>query len=454
MKVSRNILVIMSALILLVMLSLILSTLSRESFETIPRLYAQDLKVTDVGEETNCSTLLSEKFSSLARGMSPGQTDIVKKLKNNLYRSTVDGEVYSSGHCIIPTAILKDYEISDDCKIPGLNITLEKTQDTSGVRHIAHGCVVDPSSATFTTTVDYMKNKLEDRNKRLLEEQEIKNKAQKAQNDVTSSSTRSLNEDTTSKKASTASYDARSGYFQSVNPTLQILGQNINNYATHYGSLADYFASLNENLRRALGVDILMVGNGPANMNTNGLDVLQPLTGVDDRVTLMAPFGFDFFVLGTNYSATTYLSSNNFFMFGANSNYIIPGPNLGRMILFGNADRRTNTCHVSRALTSTVAPAANYIRIVLYFQNNYADGQPNAGQYEIKLVRVANSQFIEIRCNRAPLNQGIWNMSDGTRWTGLFGDGFSLGTGESVVIQSESTGTLWNVQKNCFLRLE
>lgn len=454
MKVNRNIIIIISMLLLLVLLSLIISTLSRETFETISRPFAQDLKIRNIGEDINCSTLLSQKFPSVSRDISTGQRDIVEKLKNNLYRSVVDGEVYSSGHCIIPSTILNDYEISEDCKLSGTDVTLEKTKDTDALKHIAHGCVVDPSTPAFTTIIDFMNNKLEQKNKRILEEIEIKNKAQKAQNEVTVTSTQTLNADTASKQASTASYDARSGYFQRVNPRLEVMSQNIINHANHYGSLADYFASLNENLRRTLGLDLLMVGNGPANMDTSGLEILHPLTGVDDRVTLLPPFGFDFFVLGTNYSATTHLSSNNYFMFGANTNYIVPPPNLGRMILFGNADRRTNTCHVSRALRSSVAPAASYIRIVLFFQNFYADGIPNAGQYEIKLVRVANSQFIEIRCRVAPSHQGIWNMSDGAQWTGLFGNGFSLARGESVVLQSESSGTLWNVQKNCYLRLE
>jgi hypothetical protein len=197
------------------------------------------------------------------------------------------------------------------------------------------------------------------------------------------------------------------------------------------------------------GSDIKVAGNGTANLSTTGLTALAGVAGQDDAgVTFPVPI--DFFFFGTNYgngnNSGIYWNTNNVIGFGTPNGTINWAPNTGRGVLIGNTDRRTNTFHYSP--TKSTASGYDYINCVLFAQNIYSDGVPNAIQWQIRLFRSSGIQYIEVRATTAPGSGGSWNITNGTAFQNTYGGFTNVSAGSSFVLQSDGNGNNWQFFNN------
>lgn len=194
--------------------------------------------------------------------------------------------------------------------------------------------------------------------------------------------------------------------------------------------------------------DIKVAGNGAANLTTTGMTIATGVTGQDDSFQTIA-LPFDFYFFGTNYGNSLnsgfYWNTNNVLGFGPGNGLITWTATTGRGVLIGNADRRTNTFYYSGLLTSG---DYSYINFVLFAQNIYNDGVPNAIQWQIRLFRSSTIQYIEVRASTRPNTGGQWNITNGTAFQGTFGSFTNVTAGSSFVLQSDGNGNGWTLYNN------
>jgi hypothetical protein len=197
----------------------------------------------------------------------------------------------------------------------------------------------------------------------------------------------------------------------------------------------------------------LTVGNATTTMNTSGLSVLSSVSGQDDSFATI-PFAMDFYFFGTNYgngnNSGIYWNTNNVIGFGSGIGTITWVANTGRGVLIGNTDRRTNTFYYSTVQSSS---GYNYITMLLFAQNIYNDGVPNAIQLQIRMFRGSSYQYIEVRCKQAPLTAGAYNITNGTTFQNTFSGFTNMVANQSFVLQSDANGNNWTFFNNYYVNI-
>jgi len=197
----------------------------------------------------------------------------------------------------------------------------------------------------------------------------------------------------------------------------------------------------------------MISGNATTTMNTSGLTVLSAVSGQDDSFAVI-PLNFDFYFFGTNYgnslNSGIYWNTNNVIGFGPGNGTITWTANTGRGILLGNADRRTNTFYYSSTQTSS---GYSYITCLLFAQNIYNDGVPNAIQFQIRIFRGPSYQYIEIRCKQAASTPGAFNITNGTTFQNTYGSYSNMVANQSFVLQSDLNGNNWTFFNNYYVNI-
>ena len=92
------------------------------------------------------------------------------------------------------------------------------------------------------------------------------------------------------------------------------------------------------------------------------------------------------------------------------------------------------------------------MNMLLWAQNNYADGAPNVIRYQIRLFRSPNFQYVELRINGFGATQGQWNITNGTTFQNTFG-AYSASAGTSWVLRSDLNGSNWTFSNNYYINL-
>ena len=198
-------------------------------------------------------------------------------------------------------------------------------------------------------------------------------------------------------------------------------------------------------------------GNAPANMSITNKSTLTLVTGLDDGASYV-PFDMDFLFFGSNYRSLgrqggLYWNTNNVFGFGTSNGTINWLSNTGLGVLLGNTDRRTNTF----AVTSTIQTASNtnFINSVLYAQNIFNDGVLSSLQWQMRLLRSPNWQYIEVRMSTVGATNGNWNITNGTTFQGTFGARAATAgaKGSSFVLRSDLNGENWTLYYSYYIDL-
>ena len=197
----------------------------------------------------------------------------------------------------------------------------------------------------------------------------------------------------------------------------------------------------------------LRPGNLTTTMVTTELTSLAGVAGQDD-VGVTFPVNFDFYFFGVNYgnglNSGVYWNTNNVIGFGTPIGTITWVANTGRGVLIGNADRRTNTFYYSGTLTNS---GFSYIKCLLFAQNIYNDGIPNAIQLQIRMFRGTNVQYIEVACKQAPSTPGAYNITNGTSFQNTYGAFTNMVANQSFVLQSDVNGNNWTFYNNYYVNL-
>ncbi len=205
-------------------------------------------------------------------------------------------------------------------------------------------------------------------------------------------------------------------------------------------------------------------GNIAGNVTTTGLNVLSAAAGVDDGGYVFT-VPFDFYFFGTNYGNCTvgaasgvYWNTNNVIGFGTPINTIQWTATTGRGILIGNYDRRTNNFYYSNKLTSG---PWSYLNCVLFAQNVYSDGIPNAIRWQIRLFRSSTSQLVELRTTT--FNPSTWgygasnnnfNITNSSVFQNTFGASpYTMSANQSWVLESDALGNNWKFYANSYVNI-
>lgn len=201
----------------------------------------------------------------------------------------------------------------------------------------------------------------------------------------------------------------------------------------------------------------LKQGNAPANMSITNMSSLISVRGLDDGAAYV-PFDMDFLVFGSNYRSPgrqggMYWNTNNVFGFGTSNGTISWAATTGIGITLGNTDRRTNNF----AVTSTIQTLSNtnFINSVLYAQNIYNDGVLSSLQWQMRLFRSPNYQYVEVRMSTVGATNGNWNITNGTTFQNTFGArGTTAGAkGSSFVLRSDLNGFNWTLFYSYYIDL-
>ena len=191
---------------------------------------------------------------------------------------------------------------------------------------------------------------------------------------------------------------------------------------------------------------LIVPGNATANMSTAGLSVLSSVSGVDDSTATFTVMPFNFFE--TVYT-TAYWSTNHVIGFGSPQPACYwSDPNAGKGFLLGQWDRRTTAIYVSPVQTVS---GASIVNIVYTGHNFYSDNVANAAEWQIRLIKTATNQYLEVRTKSVPSSPGIWNITDGSRWGNIFPNGFNATAGQSFVLSSTLTGAVWTFTNNSYV---
>ena len=200
---------------------------------------------------------------------------------------------------------------------------------------------------------------------------------------------------------------------------------------------------------------VLTPGNRTTTMDITGLTSLAGVAGQDDAAATIPGINFNFYFFGTNYgnglNSGIYWSTNNVLGFGTPDSTISWNATTGRGILIGNLDRRTNNFYYSPTLSGS---GYNYIKCILYAQNVFNDGTPNAIQLELRFFRGPSNQYVEVRCKQAPLSPGTYNITNGSAFQNTFISPFTnMVANQSFVLASDTNGNNWVLYNNYFINI-
>ena len=91
--------------------------------------------------------------------------------------------------------------------------------------------------------------------------------------------------------------------------------------------------------------------------------------------------------------------------------------------------------------------------MLLFGQNVYNDGVPNAMQFQIRMFRGSSFQYIEIRCKQAPSTAGAYNITNGTAFQNTYGSFTNMVSNQSFVLQSDINGNNWTFYNNYYVNI-
>lgn len=224
-------------------------------------------------------------------------------------------------------------------------------------------------------------------------------------------------------------------------------------FISKVGSLAGnrYHTVINSNAN-------IVLTNGLTDMSTTGMTLRTSISGVDDGFVYL-PYSMDFNFYGTTYNSdgstntsnAVYWNTNNVLGFGVGTNTITWAANTGKGFLTGNYDRRTNTCYSSYNSSGGIS----ILKIVTSFQNVYSDGVPNAGKYQIRLIRDTNSskQYYEVRSNSGVSIGGTWSVTNGSTFNpNVYITNISSGT-SYVLVNNNLNGDSWTYVANSYVNI-
>lgn len=227
----------------------------------------------------------------------------------------------------------------------------------------------------------------------------------------------------------------------------------IGSYKIYNRSLTDSEILQNYNYERRF-FSVLTQGNATTTMSITGLTTLAGVQGQDDAGATIPGINFDFYFFGTNYgnglNSGIYWCSNNVLGFGTTNNTITWAATTGKGVLIGNADRLTNNFYYSTTQTSS---GYSYINCILFAQNIYSDGIPNAIQFQMRFFRGPVSQYIEVRCKQAPSSAGAYNITNGTTFQNTYGSFTNIVANQSYVLESDLNGNNWTFYNNYYINL-
>ena len=199
------------------------------------------------------------------------------------------------------------------------------------------------------------------------------------------------------------------------------------------------------------GTIAILSGNAMANMSNVGPTSNLVTTYLDDTGT---PWNLpiDFYFLGTNYGRNLNggmcWDSNYVIGFSLNSGTITWPATQPGILLGGNTDRATNSFFYSNVLTYG---SATYINCLVRGRNYFNDGVDNALRYQVRLIRDAVYQYIEIRVEAAGAAPGTWQIAGGPAGGNIvIATGTAVGTGQSGVWRSSLVGTDWTWFANSY----
>jgi hypothetical protein len=222
--------------------------------------------------------------------------------------------------------------------------------------------------------------------------------------------------------------------------------------------------------------------NGVAvKFDSTGLTLMSGVSGVDDGSAqfILKSNNFDFYFYGTNYGFNSssspqllnggmYWCTNNVLVFGAANNTITWLNNIGKGILMGNYDRRTNTFYYSNTAINSTSPSGyKIIKGLLSYRNLYTDGPANPCELQFRLLSPTNgigNQYVELRINNPASTIGngtgptsySFNITNGSAWHFSQSNGYALFSGSnntSCVLTSNSTGYDWTFTNNSYVNI-
>ena len=206
------------------------------------------------------------------------------------------------------------------------------------------------------------------------------------------------------------------------------------NYMTKYSS---------QYTKPNIDTNILVNGNAPANMNTDGLTNSYQINGVCLEAPVLFPSYLDFYFNGI---IGQFSWSNPSFLISTEEGSFLGG------ILFGlirDEQRRNVEFWYSGILTNGTT---KYTRIVYYGKNLCNDQVPI--EYEIRIAIDTFFQYIEIRTKKVPTIVGRWNIFIGQQLLNTCGDFDTTGgpqNGGSYVFRSDLQGNNWQFFRNSHL---
>ena len=192
-------------------------------------------------------------------------------------------------------------------------------------------------------------------------------------------------------------------------------------------------------------------GNISGNMSTTGGTQIG-LTGTDDGSASVGTIGFPFYFFGTDHGSNNTINwnTNQVLQFGTSVTTITWSSTTGRGILLGNYDRRTNSIY---SFNYTTVNGYNIKRIIID-QANYYGTAGSEIKMEIRFIRGASYQYIEIRMNQWTAGvAGNWNLTDGSSYYNVFSAAPPIGTGQSLVMRSDLNGNSWTVFNQNYINL-
>lgn len=183
------------------------------------------------------------------------------------------------------------------------------------------------------------------------------------------------------------------------------------------------------------------------------------MTNVDDSYALVPnDITFTFYWLGIETGGSIYWNSNGGISFknssGASTftnSYPTWAASSVSGLLLGVNDRWTNVAnYFSISTNGSYTIKRFWIQNRNYYNVNDAN---NYQQYDIRLIRGPNYQYIEVCVISLPSTAGQWDMTNGTTFNNIFNGVAPVAAGGSFVLRSDLTGNNWVLYKNYYVNV-
>jgi hypothetical protein len=174
------------------------------------------------------------------------------------------------------------------------------------------------------------------------------------------------------------------------------------------------------------------------------------MTADDSYLQIGMNFTFYFFGTDYGYNNNIYWNTNCALTFGgASTTYTQWGTGHPIGFLFGQMDRYLYEIYLINTYTSG-SYSVKRIKIITV---DYSD-RSTYSNWEIRLIRGPNYQYIELSMNAMSYRAGYWWCGNYGGFFDVFGNGAALnppnpiGAGESFVLRSNLNGDTWTYFKN------